>query len=406
MARGIVIGGRRIRFRFFIFLALALALTIHIARLSSKPPIFETIQYGEITSWHQCPALVIRQEKGYTAPDYGKVDFFVSKGQMVEKDTLLAMLYKDSYNQELVDRLYKTKHKIAEYQNKNIVQEIKDGDFEKIQEDIYETVNTMQYSIQDGFFRDMDRHEKQLRGLLSRRKEMLDKGDSTDNYLEQLYEEERDIETNLEEWKVEIISPESGLISFDLDGLEGILSPKDIDYITPEQYLSFNEHDASDYKETMSPMDAPLYKIVDSDRWYIASLIPNQDVYYEQGNPVKINIMGLSHGAIDGRVYRADFLKDDTFLILEMAEGVDQVLEIRNTPVEIGTITQGLMVPRTAIRDKKGKKGVEVEQNGEIQYVEVKIKAMDEEWAIIEAERDTDILEPNTRVIVKVSSKK
>ena len=43
------------------------------------------------------------------------------------------------------------------------------------------------------------------------------------------------MEEILEEWKVDIISPETGLVSFKLDGLEDQLNPDVIDLLTPER---------------------------------------------------------------------------------------------------------------------------------------------------------------------------
>lgn len=401
MAQGIIIGDRRIKPRFYLFVALILAIILYIIKLTSKTPVFETIQYGEIISWNQCTGLVIRQETTLTTPDYGKVDFFESNGQMVEKDTLLAIIYKDNFNRDLIEQLYNVKHKIAEHQNKNIVNEILDGDFQKIHEDIEDTLRTMQYNVYHEHHQDMERLENHLRGLLNRRKEILDKGSSPNNYLEGLLQEEKELETKLDEWKVEIIAPESGLVSFEIDGLEKIVTPDCIDYLTPEQYLSFREHNVVDSKGVEPMIDVPLFKIVAPDKWYMASLIEHRDVFYEQGDSVKVNILGFSDSVIDGTIYRVDYLKDSTFLIVEFGENIDKILGARNIQVEIGTSTQGLMVPRDAIIDKKGKTLVKVSRNGDIQYIEVRIQAMDDKWVIIDKVKDEDFLDLNDTILFK-----
>ena len=400
MAKGIIIAGRRVRLRFFFFIAITLTFILFVSKLSLKQPLYDIIQYGEITSWNECAGLVIRQEKTYTAPDYGKVDFFVSKGQIVEKDALLAVLYRDNFDQGLIDDLYETKQKISDYQNKNLVQEIMDSDFEKIHDNISQIMRTMQYSVHDGVVQGMAEYENQLRGLLSRRKEMLDKEDFTNSYLEQLYEQEKDIEDKLDEWKVEIAAPETGMISFELDGLEDLLTLNEIDYLNAEQYLSFKEHETVDSNNENSVLDAPLFKIVSPDRWYIASLIPHRNIFYEQGDSVSVKLLGLSEDIIESRIYKVDSLKDSTLVILEMTEGIESVLEARNIHIEIGTVTHGLMVPKSAIINRKDEAGVKVVHNGDIEYVKVKVRAMDDKWAVVEKENDADILELNDSILV------
>ena len=401
MARRITIAGRRIRFRFFVFLAIFFAFAFFGIKLAFKPPLYDIIQYGELNAWNEYPGIVIRDEEVYTAPDYGKVDFFVSKGQMVDKDTLLAVLYKDNYNQELVEQLYKTKQRIWDYQNRNMVQEMMDSDYETIQENIVEVMRNMQYSIHAYAAQDMENYENQLRLLLHRKKEIFHRMDSTSNYLEQLYQEEDEIESKLDEWKVEIVAPKSGIISFEIDGLEKILTPNDIDYLTRDQYLSFSEHEAPVSHDENSEIGLPLYKLVESDKWYLVSLIPHKKVYYEQGDRLNLKLLGLSENPISSTVYRVDFSEDSTLVILEITDGIETVIESRKIYVEIETRAQGLMVPRGAIINQKDSIGVKVIANGDIQFVRVKVKAMDDDWAIIDKINDMDNLEVNDRILIQ-----
>ena len=51
MARGIVIGGRRVKLRFFVFLVITLIAVYFIIKITSKPPLYDVAQYGEIMIW-------------------------------------------------------------------------------------------------------------------------------------------------------------------------------------------------------------------------------------------------------------------------------------------------------------------------------------------------------------------
>lgn len=401
MANGLVIAGRRVKLRFFLFLAIAMSIILYICRPLFQQPSFYTIQYGEITSWNECNGIVIRQEKAYDTSDYGKVDFYVASGDLVEKDSLLAILYKDSYDRGLVDDLYKIKSKISDYQNKNLVQDIIDADFEKIQDNIIETMYTIQENISNGVAKNMPKLENQLRGLLSRRKEILDKEDYTNSYLEQLYEQEKDIEAKLAEWKVEIHAPESGIISFKPDGLEELLTPFKIEFLNSEQFQSLKDHEGlKSNHEGNSAMDIPLFKIVVPDSWYIAALIPNSEVYYKKGDYVRVNLLGISESIVEAEVHRVDTAKDSIFIILEMNQALEDVLETRNIRIEIGTTTYGLVVPRNAIIDRKGEIGVKVDNSGDVEFKRIRILAMDDKWVVIESLDKDGNIKLNDRVIV------
>lgn len=379
-----------------------LALFYYVVTLAINPPLYDTVKYGEITTWDHGQGLVIRQERAYpTSEYYGKVDFFVSKGQEVKEDELLAIVYKEGYDSKLIVELYNIKQKIWDYQNKNLVQEIMDNDFEKIENNINTILYTIQYNIQKDEIHSMGIYENQLRGLLDRKKEILDKKDSTSKYLEQLYSQEKEIENKLEEWKIEIKAPESGFISFELDGLENIISPKDIDYLTVEQFLSLRDHKplVSDTENHL--LEIPLFKIVSSNKWYIVSLIPHKNIFYEQGDTLSLKLLGLSEEIINAQVYKVDYIDDSTLVVLEMVDSIESVLEVRNIHIEIGIKAEGLMIPRKAIIYKNNKTGVKIDHNGDIKYIEVKVKALDDDWAIIEKAKDNDIIEVNDIVIIE-----
>src|SRR5690606_4160730 len=101
-----------------------------------------------------------------------------------------AVLYKKDYDEDLIDDLYKIKQKIANYQKKNIVQDILDSDYDKLETDINEAVKNIQLLVCDNSLESLEYQEKQLRNLLIRRQEFLNKKITPDQYLQKLYEEE------------------------------------------------------------------------------------------------------------------------------------------------------------------------------------------------------------------------
>ncbi|NLJ41627.1 MAG: hypothetical protein GX352_08480 [Clostridiales bacterium] len=396
MTKGSV-SGRKIKPRFYLFMAAAVLLLMFLGRSIFRKPLVYTIGYGEITTWDDCPGLVVREEKTYKAPDYGKVEFFVSAGESVEKNSTIAILYREGFDGGLVDELYKIESKISDYQNKNIIKNIIDADFETIQKNIDGLVHSMQGFVGGGTTKEMPRLEEELRGLLKRRQRMLDKAASSDDYLEELFVKKSEIETQLGDWKLEISAPEAGIIGFELDGLEDLLMPIGIDYLDPEQYVSFSEF--KDDKDG-NIIDAPLFKIITSNRWYLLSLITSQDVYFEQGDIVSLKLPGLCDTNVEAKVRTINSSKNSALVIFEVDECLDSVLEIRNIKAEIGITTNGLMIPIKGIIRDKDEIVVKVLRQDGTKPVKVKIRAKDEEWAIIQGE-DTNIdLEINDRILI------
>ncbi len=198
MGRGLVIGNRRIRVRFFIFLFLVIAGCYYIIDLFRVPPSYGIIQYGEIVLCDKGDALIIRQEDVYQAPEYGKVTFLVAEGDIVNSEDPLAILYKSNYKEELVYQLYNVQEKIMSYQQENILKDVIDKDLQKVQEDIFQTIVSIETAVRDGQMEGLDRKEKGLRSLFDKQQKVLDKKITPDHYLEQLYKDETKLNKQLE----------------------------------------------------------------------------------------------------------------------------------------------------------------------------------------------------------------
>ncbi|HZJ56894.1 MAG TPA: HlyD family efflux transporter periplasmic adaptor subunit [Clostridia bacterium] len=400
MTRGIIIGNRRMKLRFLVFLIITLLGLSYLISLTLKRPLYDVIQYGEITTWDKCQGIIVRDEKPYFAPAYGKVDFCISDGEMVEENDPIAILFKDNYNKMIMEDLYKIRQKISDYQNKNLIQDLIDTDYDRVQEDIEEILHAIQYGSVSGAISEMGRHEYQLKGLLSERKAILDKRELSNNYLDHLLTQENDMKEILDEWRVDIISPETGFISFKLDGLETQLTPGTVDLLTLEGYMSFLEHQVPDYNNNEIIAGVPLFKVVIPDKWYIISLIPNKNVLYERNDSVKITLPGSADHELMGKVYKTEYLADSVLIALEMTDDVVDILGARNVHLEIGTQIKGLMIPNKAIVKKRDKTGINVLRDGKIQYLEIQVQATDGERSIISRMNETDILDLNDKILV------
>ena len=219
---------------------------------------YGTVEYGSITSWDQGDGLIVRDEQIFRVDSYGKIEYFAADGEMVEKDELLAVLYKKDYDEDLIDDLYKIKQKIANYQKKNIVQDILDSDYDKLETDINEAVKNIQLLVCDNSLESLEYQEKQLRNLLIRRQEFLNKKITPDQYLQKLYEEEAKLSQQIDEWKIDIVAPDTGIVSFQLDGLEEILNIGSLDYMTIEEFLAISNNLSIQDMQTEEEIECPF----------------------------------------------------------------------------------------------------------------------------------------------------
>ena len=111
--------------------------------------------------------------------------------------------------------------------------------------------------------------------------------------------------------------------------------------------------------------------------------------------------MGSSQKVLEGSVYKIDRKSDSALVVLEFSEGIESVIHIRDLPVEIEKTIEGLVVPASSIIKDNGKTGIELVYKGEIKYIEVRIKAMDEEKAVIEKVGDVEGLNLHDKVVIQ-----
>ena len=400
MARGLVIGRRRVRLRFIFFLMSIVVCIFWISDIRIGEKRYGTVEYGSITSWDQGDGLIVRDEQIFRVDSYGKIEYFAADGDMVEKDELLAVLYKKDYDEDLIDDLYKIKQKIANYQKKNIVQDILDSDYDKLETDINEAVKNIQLLVCDNSLESLEYQEKQLRNLLIRRQEFLNKKITPDQYLQKLYEEEAKLSQQIDEWKIDIVAPDTGIVSFQLDGLEEILNIGSLDYMAIEEFLAISNNLSIQDMQTEEEIEWPLFKLINPSKWYLVCHIPTTDIFYEKNDVLNIKLLGSHEEVLEGIVYKIDRGNDSSLIILELTEGIDSIVHTRRLPVEIGKTTEGLLVPSSSIIKNNGKTGVEFVYRGEICFVEVKIKAMNDEKAVVEKVGDVEGLNIHDKVVI------
>ncbi|MGI6570384.1 MAG: HlyD family efflux transporter periplasmic adaptor subunit [Caldicoprobacterales bacterium] len=211
MAAFLVVGNRRIRLRFFIILALLLEGAFYLF-FSNKPAVaYGTISFGKLDVAHKGLAVIIREEKVYTAPAYGEAVYLVADGSEVEAGEPIAVLYKEIYDEDIVKQLYDVQEKIIGYQQEQLMDQVISNDITKINADIDILVSEVQASVKDMEYNELANLESNLRKLLENKQKLLDYQTEPDSYLTELYNKEANLMAQIEEWTMQVESPEAGV---------------------------------------------------------------------------------------------------------------------------------------------------------------------------------------------------
>jgi phage-related protein len=418
MAAFLVIGRRRIRLRFFVFLAMLIAGAFYIYNTyftafgasAAASADYASLSYGKVDMTISGPAIIIREESVYTAPAYGKAVFLAADGAAVNKDQPVAVLYKESYDPNIVGQLYTIQEKIIQYQQDQLLGQVIDSDVAKLKADINELVLDIQVMVRDNRLEPLARKESQLRSLLEQKQKLLDYQSEPDAYLKRLYDEEAKTMNQMKDWTIQILAPESGLISFRLDGYENILGIDSVDKLTQEDFEQILEQAPplkQDAKPKGNPSDEtgtaqaeqPFFRMTDPlSNWYATLQSNGNEAYFNRGDTVQVSFDGSEPAAAS--IYKINREKSNSFIVLEFSGNVDTVINKRITPVQIHKSVEGLIVPEKALVRHKGRQGVFIKDREENIFIETAVKALSNGQAIIESISDNQILKLHDQVMI------
>ena len=179
-----------------------------------------------------------------------------------------------------------------------------------------------------------------------------------------------------------IASP--GIVSYCLDGYETAFTPdamRDFKKSAIEA-LSFDSYDLRTGKATKGE---PVCKVVDSHEWYAIAWISENDLgEYEEGKTIKLV---LPKSTVQGTVESILDDGSDVLVIMKFDDYYEDLATLRSVKSEIITSDySGLMIKNSFLSSEDGVPGVYVvDVTGEATFTPVEIKAMDDDYCLVES---------------------
>jgi putative membrane fusion protein len=382
-------------------LLLSGAFYFHTIFTEGRPPAasaYAAVANGKIDMAISGPAVILREESVYTAPAYGKAVYLAADGATVNKDQPVAVLYKENFDEDRVGQLYSVQEKIIQYQQDQLLGQVIDGDVSKLKTDINTLILDVQTMVRDNNLESLAQKENQLRTMLEQKQKLLDYRTEPDSYLKGLYDEEADIMSQMKDWTVNIIAPESGLISFQLDGYENILGIDSVDKLTSKDIQQILENSSPVDKPGDAKAEQPFFRMVDPlSSWYAVVQSNGSEAYFNRGDEIQVSLEGRE--SFPAKIYRINREKGNFLLVLEFSGNVEQMINKRILPIQIQKTVEGLLVPEEALMRHKGKQGVFLKEGEENIFIETSVKALSDGQAIVESISDNQILKLHDQVM-------
>lgn len=230
-------------------------------------------------------------------------------------------------------------------------------------------------------------YKKQISNLIAKKAKLSGENSASGSYLKQLYTQRAKLEEQLNSGAEYIKAPESGIVSYKVDGLEETLTPNNFSALSKEFLEKLNIKTGQ-----LIATNDECGKIIDSSKCYIATISNSEEAKKTQINN-KVQVRLSNTKVIDAKItYISQENENETLIILEIDRQISELANYRKISFElIWWSDTGLKVPNQAIVEEDEKNYVVRNREGYLNKILVKVTRKNENYSIV-TNYDTDEL--------------
>ncbi|OQB25305.1 MAG: HlyD family secretion protein [Firmicutes bacterium ADurb.Bin182] len=385
----------RVRSRFFVFILLIIVLAAAVTFLLLKNRKAGTVTSGSLKLSMPADCIIIRDEINISTEKFDKIIFRVSEAQRVESGDLVAEIFKWGYNDEVMQSLLNVQKDIL---NRQLLQleGIENPELDYLNGEVEALSAKIRSVTMDEQQNDLLSLEWELKELMQKRIEYLKGSVQATEILNSLYAEEQNRQNQIEEWKSEIRSLDSGVVSFYFDGFEQVLSADKIETLNADLIKRVLKRAKAESIES----ENLLYRLINSSHWYCAFITPSsQAVRLTENEEYTVIFEGYYDRPYIGRALKYAVSGNDVVNVLEFNQDIGPLLSTRIAKCTLNKDAAGLKVPLSAIDIQNGIPGITVQNGDHAGWVEVNVLAADDSDAIISASAGSALISEGTGYI-------
>ncbi|QZY57142.1 HlyD family efflux transporter periplasmic adaptor subunit [Crassaminicella profunda] len=372
---------RRLRHFFFgiILFYLIIKFMPMVVSFSNETSVAE---YGNIQVTDQLNCYIIRNEKLIESNFEGNIQYFVQEGEKVEKEYKVAEIYKVDIDDTTRKKLEVVNQRIESIKdNENSLFQ---SDVKKIDEAINKIVSDIKEYKEKGNLLRIEQLKKELNNKLEKKRIITGDKSFAGKNLETLELEQESLQEKINNAICWIKSPASGIISYNIDGYEAILTPRNMATIELENLKSIHSQ-VTDLRAEKAIKNQPLFKIVDNNVWYMVTWIDKERLEnYKVGRRVTFK---FPQREVRGKVYQIIENTKNNMVIFQVNQYVENFYSMRNIDLDVIPVNyEGLKLYKDSIVEIDGKKGVFLlDVNRYARFKPIKIIGYNDEYAIIQS---------------------
>ena len=327
-----------------LYIVYAIYLTIKI------PKDTVTIESGVLTAEESATGYIIRDEITVKGKNYNNGIYqILTEGERAAKGQTIFRYYgkNESAIQEQIEQINSKIQKALEKENTFLTTDIKNLETEI--DDKIQDLKTI-YDVQQ-----LTDYKKQISEIILKKATIAGENSKSGSYIKKLVEKREKYEKKLVEGSEYIVAPQSGVVSYRVDGLENVLKTDGFKDLTPQK---LDELDVKTGKIVASSTESA--KVINNFECYLAAVLNSDPA--KQAEVGKSVIITLSSGQeLDATI---EYIKEQEdgkrLIIFKLTTLTDELISYRKRAFNITwwSVT-GIKVPNDAIiEDEKQQKYV------------------------------------------------
>ena len=360
---------------YIILIVIAIYILYTIYLLIKQPTDIFTIEEGKLYQEETDVGYVIRKEQVVKGQNYKNgMKYIKSEGERASKDEDIFRYY--SSNEESL------KQKIAELDTK--IQEVMKNDTSLFSSDMKLLENQIDEKVADiNQIKDVSKlteYKKEINELVTKKAKIAGDLSPKGSYLNQLIEERKNYESQLNSGAEYVKAPISGIVSYKVDGLEDVLTPDNFSSLS-KKYLE--DLDLKTGKIVATSEECG--KVIDNFYCYIALVTSSEEAKQaEVGKKVKVRLS--SNTEVEAEI--TNIVKEeneDILIILKLEKQIEELINYRKISFNlIWWSDSGLKVPNQAIVKIDDLDYVVRNRAGYLSKILVKVTRQGEKYSIVE----------------------
>ncbi len=344
-----------------------------------------TVEMDVIQNTETVKGIKICDEKVYKSKTQGEIEFYKKEGEKVGIGDKIAHISKNEKSIDLNKKLKDLDNKIKAIEEDSKTSKMFDNDLRKIEDKIDNILYHIQTAVLNSQYNKVKDYKDQLKILVNKRSTILGEDKYTKLNLNKLKKERKKIVDKLEKLNKSYYSKNTGILSYNIDGLEKIYTLNSMAEINTESFRIIDTQTVNTSSLSTTNYGQAIFKICDNYKWYIVVKVSDKSInYFDKGKNVYIRINN-NEEEIKAKVLNINNNADYSVCIFELNTDFYKYYDKRYLDVcIILENNEGLKIPKEAIKSKGNLKGVYTKDlNNIIKFVPIKIIASSKEYVLV-----------------------